>query len=120
MTAVSKLNGRVLLLLLACLVGGVVFIRGFQATKSPSLRVGTTIRDPYEYLIQRLGHQAHIPFRVSTLTSQPSTGLYTCTTTYAFLGHKITLKTSTYLFDTNGTVLKIYTRRYWPIFYFRQ
>ncbi len=120
MTAMSKLNARVLLLLLACLVGGVVFTMGFQATKSPSLRVGTTIRDPQEYLTQRLRHQAHIPLRVSTLASQPSGGVYTYATTYAFLGHNITLRTSTYLFDTNGTVLKIYTRRYWPIFHFRQ
>ena len=88
----SKLNARVLLLLLACLVGGVVFTMGFQATKSPSLRVGTTIRDPQEYLTQRLRHQAHIPLRVSTLASQPSGGVYTYATTYAFLGHNITLR----------------------------
>jgi hypothetical protein len=93
---------------------------GFQATNSPSLRVGTTIRDPQDYLTQRPRHQAHLPLRVSTLTSQPGGGVYTYATTYAFLGHTITVRTSTYLFDTNGTVLKIYTRRCWPIFHFRQ
>ena len=119
MTAMSKLNARVLLLLLACLVGGVVFTMGIQATNSPSLRVGTTIRDPQEYLTQRLRHQAHLPLRVSTLSSQPG-GVYTYATTYAFLGHTITLRTSTYLFDTNGTLLRMESGRYWPIFHFRQ
>ena len=116
MSAMPKLNARVLLL--ACLAGAVVFTMGFQAlTKSPSLRVGTTIKDPQAYFTQRLRHQAHLPFRVSTLSSQGG-GLYTYNTRFVFLGREITSRTSTYLFDTNGTVLKIYSIRYWPVLHF--
>jgi hypothetical protein len=111
----SKLNARVLLI--ACLAGAVIFTICFQATKSPSLRVGTTIRDPQEYFTEQLKHQPHLPLRVSTLTSQPG-GLFTYNTRFVFLGCEITSRTSTYRFDTNGTVLSIYTRRYWPIFHF--
>jgi hypothetical protein len=102
-------------LLLACLAGGGVFTIGFQATKSPSLRVGTTIGDPQEYFTQQLSH--HVPLRVSTLTSQPG-GVYVYNTRFVLLGREITSGTSVYCFDTNGTVLSMYTRRYWPIFRF--
>jgi hypothetical protein len=111
----SKLNARVFLL--ACLAGAVIFTIGFQATKSPSLRVGTTIRNPQEYFTQQLRKQPHLPLRVSTLMSQPG-GLYTYNTRFVFLGREITSKTSVYRFDTNGTILSIYARRYWPIFHF--
>lgn len=102
-------------LLLACLAAGVFFTVGFQATKSPSLRVGTTIRDPQGYFTQQLRH--HLPLRVSTLTSQPS-GVYVYDTRFVLLGRAITSRTSVYRFDTNGTVLCTYSRRYWPIFRF--
>lgn len=102
-------------LLLACLAVGVLFTIGFQATKSPSLRVGTTIRDPQAYFTQRLRH--HLPLRVSTLTSQPG-GVYVYDTRFVLLGREITSRASVYRFDTNGTVLSIYTRRNWPIFRF--
>jgi hypothetical protein len=140
MSAMSKQNVRVLLL--ACLAGGVVFTMCFRAaTKSPSLRVGTTIRDPQEYFIQQLRHQAHLPIsdithtttaspssvlhtyqaqpplRVITLISEPN-GRYTYLTSFAFLGRVITVRSSAYLFDTNGTVLSINSRRYWPILHF--
>ncbi len=99
-------------LLLACLAATVVFAIGFRPTKSPSLRVGTTIRNPQEYLTQQLRHR---PLRVSTLTSEPSRGVYTCSTSFVLLGREITSRVSVYRFDTNGTVLSIYSRRYWPI-----
>ncbi len=102
-------------LLLACLAGGVFFTIGFQATRSPSLRVGTTISDPKEYFNQRL--RRHVPFRDSILTSQPG-GVYVYDTRFVLLGHTITARASVYRFDTNGTVLSIYSRRYWPIFHF--
>ena len=116
MSAKPKKNARVLLL--ACLAGAVVFAIGFQAlTKSPSLRVGTTIRDPQEYFTQRLRHVAHLPLRDITLTSQPN-GLYIYHTSFVFLGREITSRASVYCFDTNGTVLSIYSRRYWHILHF--
>ena len=86
-----------------------------QATKPPSLRVGTTVKDPQQCLAQQL--RPHLPFRVSTLTSQRS-GLITCSTSFVLLGRDITLRVTTYRFDTNGTVLDFYTHRYWPIFHF--
>jgi hypothetical protein len=102
-------------LLLACLVGGVFLSIGFQATRSPSLRVGTTIRDPQGYFTQRLRH--HLPCRVSVLTSQPG-GIYVYDTRFVLLSRQITSSVSVYRFDTNGTVLSVYSRRYWPLFRF--
>jgi len=102
-------------LLLACLAG-VLFTIGFQATKPPWLRVGTTIRDPEKYFTQQL--RTHHSLRVVTLTSQPG-GVYTYNTRFVLLGRGIAERTSVYCFDTNGTVLSIYTTRWqWPILHF--
>ncbi len=114
MSGVSKLKASVLLL--ACFAGGVFFTIAFQATNSPSLRVGARISDPQGYFDQRLRH--HVPLRDSTLTSQPGGGVYVYDTRFVLLGHTITSRASVYRFDTNGTVLSIYSRRYWPIFRF--
>lgn len=99
-------------LLLACLAGGVVFTIGLHATKPPSLRVGTTIRNPKNYLTQQL--RAHRFLQEGNLTAQPG-GVYTSNTRFVILGHAVTERTSVYCFDTNGTVLSIYTQRRWPI-----
>ncbi len=116
----SKLTARVLLL--ACVAGAVIFTTGFltigfRATKSPSLQVGTTIGNPREYFEQQLRKRHHIPLRVSSFTSIPG-GVYVYDTSFVFMGCKITSRTSVYRFDTNGTVLSIYSRRYWPILRF--
>jgi hypothetical protein len=84
---VGVMSKRILsYLLLACLAGGVFFTIGFQATRSPSLRVGTTIRDPQGYFTQQLGH--HLPLRVRTLTSQPG-GVYVYDTRFVLFGRAI-------------------------------
>ena len=100
---------------LACLAAAVVFAIVFRATKPASLRVGMTIRDPQQYFTQ---HHVHLPLHASTLVSEPNSGLYTYNTSFVVLGCEITSVTSVYRFDTNGTVLSIYTCRYWPIFHF--
>lgn len=115
MRVISKPKARALLL--ACLAGAVILAIGFQATKLPSLRVGTTIRDPQEYFTRQLRKQRHVPLRVSSLVSQPG-GVYTYDTSFVILGRRITSRTSVYQFDTNGTLLNIYSRRYWPILHF--
>jgi hypothetical protein len=106
MSATSK---RILsYLLIAGLAGAVFFAIGFQATKSPQLRVGTTIRDPQGYFTKRL--RRHVPLRESTLTSQPG-GVYVYSTSYVLLGRTITSTASVYCFDTNGTVLRMESSR---------
>jgi len=109
---VSKLKPGVLLL--ACFAAAVILIIGFQGTKTPSLRVGSSIRDPREYL-SACGPR--VPFCVRTLVSQPG-GVYTHDASFVILGSRITSRVTVCRFDTNGTVLSIYSRRYWPIFHF--
>ena len=104
------------LLLIVCFAGAMLSTIGFQATKSPSLRVGTTVRDPQEYFEQQLRHK-HLPFQESSVT-RTSGGWYTIGTRFVVFGREITSRVSSYHFDTNGTVLSVYSRRYWPIFHF--
>ena len=111
MSAVSKLKRGVLLL--ACFAGAVILIIGLQGTKSPSLRVGTTISDPREYFSRR---GPRLPFCVRTLVSYR--GVYTQEASFVILGSRITSRVTVYQFDTNGTVLRIDSSRYWPIFHF--
>ncbi len=113
MSAVRKLKPG-FPLLFACFAGAVILMIAFHGTKKPSLRVGATIRDPQEYLSK---HGPRVPFCVGTLVSQPG-GVYTHDTSFLILGRRITSRTTLYRFDTNGTVLSIYSRRYWPIFHF--
>ena len=95
-----------------------MFTISFQPTKSPSLRVGTTIRDPAEYFRQQARHQAGFPLR-HTITTVGQRHIQV-TTRFDLQGRTITFTTSVYRFDTNGTILSIYnTRRYWPIFHFK-
>ena len=99
-------------LLLACLAG-VLFTIGLLAAKPPSLRVGTTIRDPENYFRQQLG--THRSLRIVTLTSQPG-GVYTYSTRFVLLGCGIAERTSVCCFDTNGTLRSIHTTRWqWPV-----
>ena len=102
-------------LLLACLAGGVVFTIGLQASKR-SLRVGTTVRHPLEYFEQQLMHQ-NLHFQTGAIVGQPG-GWYTINTRFVVFDREITSKVCTYHFDTNGTVLSVSSRRYWPIFHF--
>jgi hypothetical protein len=91
----SKSELRVLLL--ACLAGAVIFTIGFQATKSPSLRAGTTVRDPQEYFERQLRRQ-HLPFQHSSVT-RTSGGWYTIGTRFVVFGREITSTVSNYHFD---------------------
>jgi hypothetical protein len=109
-------KSKIRVLLLACLAGVVIFTIGFQATKSPSLRVGTTIRDPQEYFEQQLRHQQLSFLQTSSMVRHR--GVYSIDTRFVVLGREITSRVSVYRLDTNGTVLSIYSRRYWPILHF--
>jgi hypothetical protein len=109
----SERNAAVLVLV--CLAIALILILGLQATKSPSLRLGTTIKDPQEYFTHQL--RKHRPLCVSTLTSLGNVR-FIYDTRFVLLGHTITSRVFVYRFDTNGTVLDISTHRYWPILHF--
>ncbi len=101
-------------LLFVCFAGAAILIIGLQGTKAPPLRVGSSVKDPQDYLSR---HGPRGRFCVTALVKQPG-GVYTHDASFVILGRRITSRTTVYLFDTNGTVLSIQSRRYWPIFHF--
>lgn len=113
MKLTSERNAAILLL--ACLAFALIVTLGLQATKSPSLRLGTTLKDPQEYFTHQL--RQHRPLCVSTLTCQGNVR-FIYDTRFVLLGQTISSRVFVYRFDTNGTVLDIWTHRYWPIFHF--
>jgi len=107
--------GGVVLLLIALVV--CVFL---AASQGPDLKVGSNLNDPWEYFSTKVKAQRDSRFR-QTICGRPliheSEGMivnYATQFSYS-PRHAVALRTFSYQFDTNGTLMRVTSRWKFPI-----
>jgi hypothetical protein len=103
----------ILLSLIIVVIAGLVSIEVMTA-KPPSLRVGATLKDPRSYFMAQVEANHRGIRRLMAHSVEASDGVFICRTKYRVRpNHTIALRSYTYRFDTNGTLLSISSEMKW-------
>ena len=83
-------------------------------TAPPSLRMGATLKDPRSYFMDQVEANHRGIRRLMPHSVAAGDAVFTCSTQYRVRpNHTIALRSYTYRFDTNGTLLSISSDLKW-------
>jgi hypothetical protein len=103
----------ILLSLIAVTIAGLISVRVIT-DQPPSLGVGTALKDPRSYFNAQVEANHRGIRRLMGRSVAASNGVFLCRTQYRFRSnHNVALRSYTYRFDTNGTVLSISSEWKW-------
>jgi len=121
LTSSRAMKPRVLLGCLAVflLIALVVFLFRL-ASRGPELPVGSTLKDPWAYFTAKVQSKSHSAFREtmcgSPLIDQSQGMVVNFVTQFSYAPrHPVALRTFSYQFDTNGTLVRVTSHWKFPI-----